>query len=157
MRGAERNGKGGKRCMVQGLARSCRRGMENNLALSQPKARPSPNSQQPGQARHKLRRWNYNHVTTWRFTIRKASATACPYGFYVAHEYLAAASTPAVSHRKQEKICLPSLHCRHVPGPMSIPTAVVCGKIGRASHAFRLSRTLFFVGSSVNKSPKKSE
>ena len=78
-------GREGKRCMVQGLARSpSKGGMEENLALSQPKARPSPNSQQPGQARHKLRRWNYNwggHVTAWRLTIRKASATACPYDF----------------------------------------------------------------------------
>ena len=86
--------KGEEKAAGAGISAQARsKGGWRNLALNQPGGRPSPNNQQPGQAHTNCDAWNYNwgcHVTAWRLTIRKVSATACSYGFNVVHNYIAA-------------------------------------------------------------------
>jgi hypothetical protein len=53
--------KGGKKAAGTGIsAQAGSKGGWRNLALNQPGARPSPNNQQPGQARINCDAWNYN-------------------------------------------------------------------------------------------------
>jgi hypothetical protein len=133
---------------VQGLARDP---FEGGMALNRPKARPSKTAN--SRAKH-------TQTATVELQLglpchsmalddQKSKCYCMFLRFYAVYNYLATPSTPAVSHGKQEKFCLPSLHCRHGQGPCQFRLE----KIGR--HHMLLALTdLFFIGSSVNQSSK---